>query len=102
MSLMEFHSFTVYHDSSEQEKGEIAKYYADFAIRHYGPATTVVFDGNDEGPSIKDNTPPRRGRIMHPVVSFTSETELSGKKEEFLSRDINKQRLIRMKSDQLR
>ena len=39
---------------------------------------------------------------MHPVVSFTAETEFSGKKEEFLSRDTNKQRLIRMISDQLR
>ena len=39
---------------------------------------------------------------MHPVVRFTAETELSGKKEEFLSRDTNKQRLVRMISDQLR
>ena len=63
--------------------GEIATFYADFAIRHYGPATTVVFDGYEEGPSIKDTTHQRRGRNMHPVVSFTAETELSGKKEEF-------------------
>ena len=82
--------------------GEIAKYYADFAIRHYGPATTVVFDGNEEGPSIKNNTHQRRGRNMHPVVRFTAETEFSGKKEVFVSRDTNKQRLIRMISDQLR
>ena len=39
---------------------------------------------------------------MHPVVSFTAETEFSGKKEELLSRDTNKQRLIRKISDQLR
>ena len=54
------------------------------------------------GGSIKDNTHQRRGRNMHPVVSFTAETELSGKKEEFVSRNTNKQRLIRMISDQLR
>ena len=59
--------------------GEIAKSYADFAIRHYGPATTVVFDGYEEWPSIKDNTHQRRGRNMHPVVSFTAETKLLGK-----------------------
>ena len=82
--------------------GEITKSYADFAIRHYGPATTVVFDGYEEGSSIKDNTHQRRGRNMHPVVSFIAETEFSGKKEEFLSRDTNKQILIRMISDQLR
>ena len=82
--------------------GEIATSYADFAIRHYGPATIVVFDGYEEGPSIKDNTHQRRGRNMHPVASFTAETEFSGKKEVFLPRDNNKQRLIRMISDQLR
>ena len=82
--------------------GEIAKYYADFAIRHYGPATTVVFDGYEEGPSIQDNTHQRRGRNLHTVVNFTAQTELSGKKEESLSSDTNKQRLIRMISDKLR
>ena len=76
------HSSTEYHGSSEQDNGEIAKSYADFAIRHYGPATTVVFDGYEEGPSIKDNTHQRRGCNMHPVVSFTTETEFSGKSEE--------------------
>ena len=35
--------------------GAIAQAYADFIIRHYGLAT-VVFDGYDGGPSIKDNT----------------------------------------------
>ena len=38
---------------------------------------------------------------MHHVVSFTAQTELSGKKEEFLLRDTNKQRLIQMISDQV-
>jgi len=82
--------------------GDIAQSYADFTIRHYGSATTVVFDGYDEGPSIKDNTHERRGQNVHPIVSFTAETEFSGKKEEFLSRDVNKQRLIQMISDELR
>ena len=39
---------------------------------------------------------------MYPVISFTAETELSGKKEEFLSRAINKQKLIWLVSDALR
>ena len=82
--------------------GEIAESYADFALRHYGPATSVVFDGYKEGSSIKDSTHQRRGRSMHPVVCFTADTEFSGKKEELLSRDTNKQILIRMISDQLR
>ena len=81
--------------------GERAKSYADLAIRHYYPATTVVFDGYEEGPSIKENTHQRRGRNMYTVVSFTADAELSGNKEEFLSRDANKQILIRTISDQL-
>ena len=39
----------------------IAESYADFIVRHYRQAT-VVFDGYDEGPSIKDNTHQRRGK----------------------------------------
>jgi len=59
-----------------------------------GSATTVVCDGYDEGPSIKDNTHERRGQNTHSIVSFTAETEFSGKSEEFLSKDVNEQRLI--------
>jgi len=36
------------------------------------------------------------------VVAEPAETEFSGKKDEFLSRDVNKQRLIQMISDELR
>ena len=56
----------------------------------------------EEWPNIKDNTHLRRGHNIHPVVSFTAETEFSGKKDEFLSRDINKQRLIWLVTDELR
>ncbi|KAL2082773.1 hypothetical protein ACEWY4_022591 [Coilia grayii] len=82
--------------------GGIAHSYADFTIRHYGSASTIVFDGYEEGPSIKDMTHLRRGQNIYPVVSFTVETEFSGKKEEFLSRNANKQKLIKMVSDELR
>jgi len=45
---------------------------------------TVVFDGYTVGPSIKDNTHQRRvGQKVHPVVSFTAQTEFAGKKEDF-------------------
>ena len=39
---------------------------------------------------------------MHTVVSFTAETDFSGKKEEFLARDTTEQRVIPMISDELR
>ena len=67
----------------------------------YGSATTVVFDGYEQGPSIKDNTHQWRGQNIHPVVNFTSGSKLIGKKEDILSRDRNKQSLIKMISDEL-
>ncbi|KAK4304743.1 hypothetical protein Pmani_023319 [Petrolisthes manimaculis] len=85
-----------------QNYGVIAQSYADFTVRHYGSATTVVFDGYEEGPSIKDNTHQRRGHNSHPIVHFTADTEFSGKKEEFLSKDVNKQTLIKMIIAELR
>ena len=85
-----------------QSYGEIAQSYADFTLRHYGSATTVVFDGYEKGPSIKDNTHQRRGNNSHPILHFTADTEFSGKKDEFMSRDANKQSLIQMITAELR
>ena len=81
--------------------GRIAESYADFTIRHYGSGAIVVFDGYEEGPSIKDVTHQRR-RNIHPVVSFTAETQFSRKKQKILSTDSYKQRLIWTVSDELR
>jgi len=73
--------------------GTIAESYAEFTVRNYGLAT-VVFDGYGAGASIKDNTHQKMGKNLHPVISFTEETKFSGKKEAFLSRDINKAAMI--------
>ena len=78
----------------------IAESYANFTVRHYGQAT-VVFDGCCEGLSVKDNTHQRRRKNLHPIVSFTAETEFSGKKEDFLSRDKNKVDMIALISTAL-
>ena len=61
-------------------------------MTHYGLAT-VIFDGYGI-PSIKDNTHQRRGMNVHRVVHFSADTEFIGKKEQFLSRASNKERLI--------
>ena len=90
LELKEVHSLSEYHDSLEQDYAKIAKSYADFTIRHYGSATTVVFDGCEEESPIKDGTHQRR---VHTVASFTADSYISGKKEEFLSRDAYKLRL---------
>ena len=61
MPLKEVCSFTDYHGSVEQEHAKIAKSFADFTIRHYGSATTVVFEGCEEESPNKDDTHQRRG-----------------------------------------
>ena len=76
--------------------GAIAEPYADFTVRHYGQAT-VVFDGYGEGPSMyKGQHASETRENMHPIVSFTAETEFSGKKEDFCL--VTKTRLIRLHS----
>ena len=49
--------------------GAIAESYATFTLQHYG-AATVVFDGYDDGPFIKDNTHQRRGLQQAPNCEF--------------------------------
>ena len=61
-----------------------------------------IAKGREEESTIKDDTRHRRGYGVHAVVSFTAETDSSDKKEEFLSRDTTKQRVIPMISDELR
>jgi len=85
--------------------GRIAQLYADFTVRHYGSSEIVVFDGYEEQPSIKDITYQRTRHNIHPLVSFTAETQFYGKKEEFMSTNITdsiKQGLIWMVSDELK
>ena len=60
-----------------------------------------MFDGYDEGPSIKDNTHQRRGNNKHQIVSLTAETEFSGKKEDVLSCEKSKTEIIGLMSTAL-
>lgn len=71
----------------------LAQSYADCTTRNYGKAT-VVFGGYSKDPSIKNNTHQRHGANTHPIVNFNAETEFVGRKDDFLSRSCNKQRLI--------
>ena len=77
----------------------IAANYATFTIKHYDKAT-VVFDGYEETPSIKDNTHKRRGN-SGPEVKFTPSSIFSGKKDEFLARASNKQRMVDLITESL-
>ena len=55
LELKEVHSFSEYHDSLEQDHGNIAKSYADFTIRHYGSSSRVVLDGYEEESRIRED-----------------------------------------------
>ena len=82
--------------------GLIAKLCAKFTVANYG-LSTVVFDGYNNGPSIKDNTHQRRGcKIVYPEVYVAMNTVFEGRKEHFLSRHRNTQSLIDIISSELR
>jgi len=80
----------------------IADDYASFTVEHYGRAT-VVFDGYEVGPSIKDCTHQRRiGKLNRKKVNITEVTKFAGKKEDFLSNKANKQALIQLIMERMR
>lgn len=73
----------------------IADAYASFTVERYGKAT-VVFDGYCR-PSTKDNTHERRKTsAVKRIVNITEATKFVGKKEDFLSNEINKKSMIDM------
>ena len=73
--------------------GSIARSCAKFTARCYGKAT-VVFDGYNDGPSIKDNAHQQRRRNKTPPVEISAETKFEGKSENFLSEPRNKHEFI--------
>ena len=74
----------------------IADHYASFTVEHYG-RVIVVFDGYEDGPSIKDCTHQRRSqKLKANKVNITEVTQFVGKKENFLSNGANKQALIQL------
>lgn len=75
--------------------GEISESYAISVERRYGKRATVIFDGYEDGPTIKDSTHERRrhGRVIS-VVSVTPDSHFSGKRDEFLSLGPQKHKLI--------
>lgn len=73
---------------------EICQRYVNYVTARYGRAF-IVFDGYEDGPSIKDATHRRRaGGAVGPTVIFNQKTVLKLKKQEFLANKVNKQRFI--------
>ena len=66
----------------------IADNYASFTFKRYGRAT-VVFDGHEAGPSIKDCTPQRRNQKLHAnKVNITEVSKFTGEKGGLLVKSI--------------
>ena len=79
---------------------EICSVYTTYVLKKYGEAV-VVFDGYD-GKSTKDMTHQRRTKGQAGVtVTFTSDMQLTMKKDRFLANKTNKQQLIKMVGDHL-
>ena len=74
-----------YHGSLEQDYGQITKSNGDFTIRNYVSAATVISDGDDEEPRIREED-----TIFIQLSASLGETVFSGNKEEFLTRDAYK------------
>ena len=79
---------------------QLCTLYCDYLIIRYGKPT-VVFDGYMNGPNIKDSTHSRRSKKTGKDILFQPEMKISGKKDEFLTNEFNKQRFINLLSQML-
>ncbi len=67
--------------------------YVTYVTTKYGEAT-IVFDGYESGPDIKDATHQRRSHGSGPIVALTNQTIITLKKKDFLSNKVNKQNFL--------
>lgn len=67
--------------------------YVTYVTTKYGEAT-IVFDGYDSGPDVKDATHQRRSHGSGPTVALTHQTVVTLKKKDFLSNKANKQNFL--------
>jgi hypothetical protein len=75
--------------------------YIKYIRRRYAGKVTIVFDGYDDIPSIKDCTHMRRTGLYGQSVNFQPCMEVKLKKDQFLSNSTNKQRFINLLSERL-
>ena len=81
---------------------DIAKSLASFVHKTY-EAAVVVFDGYENGASIKDNSHRRRRRDKsYPLITFSPDMTASCKKETFLLNPKNKVKFIELLTFHLR
>ena len=79
----------------------LCQLYVTYVTKRYQGAT-IVFDGYENGPSIKDAAHQRRsGSKIGLSVNFTTKTVNNLKKDEFLANKRNKQRFINLLSESL-
>ena len=73
--------------------------YVNYVTKKYGKAT-VIFDGYNSGPDIKDITHKRHSHGTGPTVALSLQTVVSLKKKDFLSNKANKQNFLSILSSQ--
>ncbi len=71
-----------------------------YVTTKYGEAT-IVFDGYESGPDIKDATHQRRSHGSGPIVALTNQTIITLKKKDFLSNKVNKQNFLSLLTSHL-
>ena len=75
--------------------------YCSYLQRKYGNPT-VVFDGYESGPDIKDVTHMRRKSKVTQTIVFEPDMVFTGKKDDFLGNEENKQRFINLLSQHIK
>ena len=79
----------------------VTEHYANFVLKTYGVAT-VVFDGYEDAPSVKDNTHFYRGKTGHATVHVRADAVFASKRDNFLENASSKDQTIKLIMQKLR
>jgi len=71
-------------------------------LKHYGSSCTIVFDGYDSGPSIKDHEHQRRATRTAPSIQVSGTNQICHSQSTFLTNAFNKSQFIALLVDQLK
>ena len=63
---------------------DVMKQYKNYLLQHFGANSTVIFDGNDSGPSTKDSERMKRSTKCGPDIVFGLELPIYSNQEAFL------------------
>jgi hypothetical protein len=81
--------------------GEEAEQYVSYLLSNYGESSIVVFDGYDNGPSIKDHEHLRRNVKMSPEIVVEESKPAFRDQSAFLANSVNKRSLVLLLRDRM-